>query len=164
MVRGERRVLIAPVSGWVTLEVVSVNATTFSRQVPACMEELHRLCQEFRAHLEGLGVGDEVTYALQLTLEELASNSVKYGCKERPDGWVRVTLQTDELEFALMIEDNGAPFDPLEAPPPKLTLPDCDRRPGGLGLHLVRHFADRFYYERVADTNRVVFVKGCPTD
>lgn len=128
------------------------------------MNELHSLCQEFRGHLEKLGLSEEMIYALQLTLEELASNSVKYGCKDRTDGWVRITLQTDRQEFSLMIEDNGAPFDPLEAPAPKLTLPDCDRRPGGLGLHLVRHFADRFYYERVADINRVVFVKACPAD
>ena len=142
---------------------MSRHAASFTRQVPARLEELHRLCREFRDHLEKLDLGDEAVYALQLTLEELASNSVKYGCRERTDGWVRVTLQTDDAELSLMIEDNGAPFDPLEAPPPKLTLPDEERRPGGLGLHLVKCFADRFYYERVADMNRVVFVKRCGT-
>ena len=86
---------------------------------------------------------------------------MKYSCKQRTDGWVRITLQCDESEFSLMIEDNGAAFDPIDAPPPKLNLPDSERRPGGLGLHLVKCFADRFYYERVADTNRVVFVKAC---
>lgn len=139
------------------------NDIYFSRQIPANLDAVRSLCQEFRCFLQSARLDEEILYVLQLTLEELASNVVKYGKPCSVKGWIRVTLQASPQEFSLIIEDNASAFDPLAAVPPNLELADCDRKPGGLGLHLVRCFADQIYYERVADTNRLVFVKKCGT-
>ncbi len=49
--------------------------------------------------------------------------------------------------------DRGAPFDPLEQPPPQISS-DVARQPiGGMGLCLVRRFATRVEYLRTTDLN-----------
>jgi len=49
--------------------------------------------------------------------------------------------------------DNGHPFDPTAAPEPDLSLPLERRRPGGLGIHLMRSMMDRVHYRRSDGSN-----------
>jgi len=57
------------------------------------------------------------------------------------------------------VEDDGKPFDPLQAPPPDLSLP-LERRPiGGLGIHLIRNLMDEVSYARVGGRNVLKMVK-----
>ena len=59
----------------------------------------------------------------------------------------------------LEVEDDGKPFDPLQAPPPDLTLP-LEKRPiGGLGIHLIRNLMDEVTYARVGGRNVLKMAK-----
>jgi anti-sigma regulatory factor (Ser/Thr protein kinase) len=55
----------------------------------------------------------------------------------------------------LLIEDNGAAFDPTEAPDPEVNRSLEDMPIGGLGIHLVRELTDGFDYQRINDCNQV---------
>ena len=46
------------------------------------------------------------------------------------------------------MEDDGAAFDPREAPLPDLDAPLDQRQAGGLGMHLVRATMDAVEYRR----------------
>jgi serine/threonine-protein kinase RsbW len=62
----------------------------------------------------------------------------------------------------MQIEDDGAPFNPLELPEPAVDSP-LDARPvGGLGVHLVRRLMDEVVYSRVGDRNRLIVRKRLP--
>jgi len=64
-----------------------------------------------------------------------------------------VELEPDEI--VLRFDDNGKVFNPLDAPAP--TLPGSIEAavPGGLGLVLVRRFAESVDYERRDGRNRL---------
>ena len=84
--------------------------------------------------------------AAELVLDELLSNIMRHG--HTADGGQRITLDLDVCEGSLhiRISDGGIPFNPFDRPPPNLDLPIDQREPGGLGIHLVRHFMDDYSY------------------
>ena len=53
------------------------------------------------------------------------------------------------------MEDNGQPFDPTQDSWPDVTSSLTARPVGGLGLHLVKKFADSLSYEFTDGWNRV---------
>ena len=58
---------------------------------------------------------------------------------------------------ALIIEDDGRPFDPLQRPDPVLPKSIETAPLGGLGIMLARKSSERLHYERTADDkNRLV--------
>ncbi|MBP7147577.1 MAG: ATP-binding protein [Acidobacteria bacterium] len=84
-------------------------------------------------------------FALDLALEELFTNIVKYNPRGAP---VQVRLERDGNRVTVqLVDDDAAPFDVRRAPPARVDAPLAEREPGGLGLHLVRRLADRVDYE-----------------
>ena len=110
-----------------------------------------------------LGIPGKPLMQLQVALDEIASNVIKYGW---PDGGnhelrVRITGQQDRIEVELV--DDGREFDPRQAPAPE-PQPAGRRQPGGLGIHLVKQLVDRLEYERVDGRNRTVVTKQYLSD
>ena len=59
---------------------------------------------------------------------------------------MKVTV--DDRTVTASVEDDGVEFDPREAPVPDLDLPIEMRKPGGLGMHLVKATMDSVEYRR----------------
>lgn len=94
---------------------------------------------------------------LKVIVDELISNVLLHA-SPRGGQELQVDLELDKGLDGLILRfcDNGAPFNPLEAEPPDMTL-DLQERPiGGLGLHLVRQLAHHLSYTRVQGRNVVV--------
>ena len=98
------------------------------------------------------GLDRELLPSIDLTLEELFTNMVKYspagsatvGVTMTPcDGGVEVTLTDHDVDR----------FDLTRAPDADTGLPVEERQPGGLGLHLIRRLVDTLQYQ-YADENR----------
>ena len=92
------------------------------------------------------GIPGDAAFDLRLALEELFTNMVKYHPEggetilvrlEREGSSVRATLQDFEVDS----------WDVTRAPEPDLETPAEARRPGGMGLHLVRKVTDELRYE-----------------
>jgi phosphoserine phosphatase len=84
--------------------------------------------------------------AVDLTLEELFTNMVKYSATS--DAAVRVDITTIERGVEVTLTDYDVePFDVTRAPDADITLPIEKRKPGGLGLHLIRRLVDSVEYE-----------------
>jgi len=108
-----------------------------------------------------LGLDDDGRRRLLLAWDELASNVVRHargatelrvGIRPRPAGGV-----------TLVIEDDGAEFDPLARPDPQTGEPLEDRQPGGLGIYLVRALFDHVDYRRRKGRNRLrIELSGTP--
>ena len=96
---------------------------------------------------------------VDLTLEELFTNMVKYGSSNaavridmtKVAGGVEVTLTDYDVE----------PFDVTQAPDVDINLPIEQRKPGGLGLHLIRRLVDCVHYEYSTESreSRITFRK-----
>lgn len=89
-------------------------------------------------------VHDDVRRAVDFVLEELFTNIVKYGAGAAP---VRVRIAPVPGGLDVVLEEpEAAHFDPTRAPDADTGLPAAERRPGGLGLHLIRRMVDSIDY------------------
>jgi len=91
-------------------------------------------------------ISADASFDLQLALEELFTNTVKY----HPEGTdtILVRLEREGMNVRAMIQDfEVEAWDVTRAPEPDLDAPLETRRPGGFGLHLVRKVTDDLRYE-----------------
>ena len=90
----------------------------------------------------GLDAGH--SFDLDLLAEELFTNTVKYGTGK---GAIALGLDLEPDTIVLRLRDFGAqPYD-VTRPRPLPGGPLAERKPGGLGLHLVQRIADRLDYD-----------------
>jgi serine/threonine-protein kinase RsbW len=122
---------------------------------PNRLDDLSRVGTEAGRFLEAAGVGGRAAYAVHLAIEELGSNILKYGYDDAAVHEILLGIEVQSRVLSVVLEDDGHPFNPLEAPQPDVHLPAENRLPGGLGIHLVRQTADRVAYQRCAGRNRV---------
>ena len=100
-----------------------------------------------------------VVNALNVALDEAVSNAINHGYDAGVRGEIAVRLRRVPEGVLLEVEDDGRPFDPLQAPPPDLSLPVEDRPIGGLGIHLIRNLMDDVSYARIGGRNVLRMVK-----
>ena len=114
--------------------------------------EVRALAESFAA---AAGADRETTLRVILVLEELFTNTVTHGYPTSVEGPVWVTLSSQPGSIAITYEDAAPAFDPLgHAPAPSAEAEE--RRPGGLGLALVRGLCASTSYVRIGDRNRVI--------
>jgi serine/threonine-protein kinase RsbW len=108
-----------------------------------------------------LGIPMRALVQLQVALDEVASNVVKYSWEDggRHEFLVRITVHPGGVD--LEIFNDGREFDPLSAPPPILPMDRQRPRPGGLGIHMVKKLVDIFSYERINGCNHTTLRKKC---
>jgi len=116
----------------------------------AAMREVRGFVADFVARH---AVATDEQHRIMLVLEELITNLVKYGYRDRPAGSAEVILVLEESRLMLELVDDGDPFDPLEQPPPDLDAPIEERELGGLGIHIIRALADEVHYQRAGERN-----------
>ena len=106
------------------------------------------------------GIDPALLPTVDFALEELFTNMVKYSRTSTADVRIDVTGIADGVEVSLTDFD-VEPFDVTQAPDADTTLPIEARRPGGLGIHLVRRMLDSIDYEYRKDCrqSRITFRK-----
>jgi serine/threonine-protein kinase RsbW len=116
----------------------------------------------FTAEVAAEGLPSGVHQTVDLALEELFTNIVKYGRGQAP---VSVTLTRVPGGLEVVLDDPDAEdFDVTRAPDADTSLPLELRQPGGLGLHLIRRMLDSIEYQYVAERrhSRIRFRKTSP--
>jgi len=98
---------------------------------------------------------------LELALEEWVVNLCKHAYRERP-GAIEVAVRRGAHALVVELGDDGPPFDPTSAPPPDVEAPLDARRPGGLGILLIRRLLDGVGYERRGHRNVLTLVVNRP--
>jgi len=98
-------------------------------------------------------------YALRLCVEEAAANVVMHGTLDSADaGYVALRVAAGPEALRIMVEDTCGAFDPLAVPPPERPASLEEARIGGLGIHLMRQYAQKIDYERSGGTNRLMLM------
>ena len=101
----------------------------------------------------------EAQYTLQLTVEELVTNIVKYGVRAESEPTVEIEIREENGEVTLTVSDNTVAFNPLSIADPDITRTAEEREIGGLGLFLIRKKTSSINYEYKSGLNvvRAVF-------
>lgn len=123
-------------------------------EIKATIDQLDTLCSALESLQKSLMCTDRQMFEIVLILEELVANVIRHG----RGSVVEIELEKEWDELEIIMRDDGQPFDPTRVAAVNTTAPLQDRCAGGLGLHLVRHYADSFTYRR-EDGKNVVMVK-----
>ena len=75
-------------------------------------------------------------------VDEAATNIIVHGYRGQP-GTIELTAELVGDDIVVTLEDRAPTFDPLGVPPPDLSVPPLQRRPGGMGVYLMRLAMDR---------------------
>jgi serine/threonine-protein kinase RsbW len=100
-------------------------------------------------------VSADVSFALQLCLEEAVANVIMYGGAQDDRLEIAVELERNDGTLVARIEDTGQEFDPTKVPPPAMARSLAEAKVGDRGIHLVRSFASGMDYERRDGRNRL---------
>jgi anti-sigma regulatory factor (Ser/Thr protein kinase) len=90
-----------------------------------------------------------VRHRLEVIFEELVSNTIRHGFVKHSDQSIHVLVDPKPQAIEFTFEDDGTPFNPLEASPPEPFSSIEAARIGGLGIHLVASLSAELRYERL---------------
>jgi len=109
-----------------------------------------------RSALEA-GVPRDEVLRLDTCLNEVLANVIAHGGDCARSAPARVVLETGPCEAAVTVVDHGLAFDPVSYVPAPRPATLEEAQPGGLGLVMLREYADGLEYERREGTNRLTF-------
>lgn len=133
------------------------DVNTFSLTLENAMAALPRMVDWIDRTGDTLGLTAEVRYALHLCFEEAVTNVIRHGFPgkaERPD--IALRLAATDSALTVEIEDRGIAFDPMTLAAPARPASLAEAVEGGLGVHLMRHFAHSVAYRRRDEANVLI--------
>jgi len=135
------------------------RGTPFTRDLKGTREEISALADDLEAWGEGLGLNRRIISTLNLVLDELITNIVKYGYNANLGGVIELRVRLDGMNIEAVIRDTCPPFNMLETDDPDVSESLESRTPGGLGIYFVKRLADEVHYRRVGEVNEVTWRK-----
>lgn len=133
--------------------VVSATEGAVKVAIKNEISELEHLSATLRQFLSEHSVPHKASYAVNLAIDELVTNVMRYAYADIDEHEIAIELSVVGEQVILRMVDDGRPFDPRRGP--ALDLNAEDREVGGLGLMLVLDMVDVLRYERVGEENHV---------
>ena len=116
--------------------------------IDATVENIAPVTEFVNGELALLRCPERVRHQIDVAIDELFGNIAHYAYD--PDvgpATVRVEVLREPLAVVITFIDHGVPYDPLSHAQPDVHAPLQERRPGGLGIFLVRRTMDDVSYE-----------------
>ena len=110
--------------------------------------EVERLGRLVEAFGEEQGLAADAIFAVNLALDEVVTNIIRYAHDDGRQHSILVRLALEQDALIAEVEDDGRAFNPLDAPVPDIGAGIEDRPIGGLGIHLVRSVMSAVEYRR----------------
>ena len=111
------------------------------------IDDIPKVTQFVEEELEKLGCPMKAVMALDIAIDEIYSNIVKFAYPGS-SGYAIVTVEPGEdgHSVSLRFTDGGVPYNPMVKEDPDITLSAEERSIGGLGIFMVKKTMDRMYY------------------
>ena len=116
-------------------------ATERHLRIPADVARIAEVRAAVREVAEACDAPIDCEDDLVQAVDEAVTNIVVHGYAGQP-GDVDIHVGRDDEDIVITIEDRAPTFDPRAVPAPDLDVPPERRRPGGMGVHLMRQAAD----------------------
>ena len=134
-------------------EFLKISLSNDLREIAVAADKIDDFCAE-------RGVPPATVYAVNLSVDELLTNTISYGYDGSDEHRIDLTVHLDGDVVAIEISDDGAPFEPTSAKDPDTDVAIEDRPIGGLGIFLTRQMMDSFEYRRHEGKNVVTLTKN----
>ncbi len=141
-----------------------MSVPRLSLSVANRLSEIAPLADRVTAFCAARNLPEAIAYRINLALEEVLTNTIKYGYADDGAHEIVIELQQTPDGMKVEIDDDARPFDLTQAPVPDLAAPIEQRPIGGLGLHFVRTMMDEVRYRRAGGHNRLTLVKRLTPD
>jgi anti-sigma regulatory factor (Ser/Thr protein kinase) len=121
----------------------------------ACLPEIFDFMDTF---FKDVRIGDEHRMPMHFAVEELFTNLVKYSRGGTHD--IVLDLKREDGRLVVSLTDfDVEPFDIRQIPDVNVHQKLSDRKPGGLGIHLLKKMVDDVGYEYVDGRSTTTFVR-----
>jgi serine/threonine-protein kinase RsbW len=121
--------------------------------------ELHRVACFVEDIGNELGLDGELQMNLNLVLEEMLSNVIRYGQSQQADDSIALKAESNGKEITLTLSDHGIEFDPTAKGDLDTDVNPAERQLGGMGIFIVKNIMDQVTYQRLNGMNVVVMKK-----
>ena len=121
--------------------------------------EISRLAQFVDEVGEEFSLAPDITFNLNLVLEEAVVNVINYAYPKEEHQHIYLSAKLHEDSIVLVLTDTGKEFDPTMAPEADITLSADERPIGGLGIFLIRQIMNEVKYERIEGKNVLTLEK-----
>lgn len=120
---------------------------TRSLRLVGGVEQLPALRAFVRDAAVAFGARAATTEDLVQAVDEAACNIVLHGYPNH-EGEIEATAGLLDGQIEIRLLDRGPEFDPTSVPVPDVSVPPLARRPGGMGVHLMRLGTDAVHHRR----------------
>jgi serine/threonine-protein kinase RsbW len=121
------------------------------------LAQIAEFIQKISIHAE---LDEYATYAVETAVDEACTNIIEHGYGGEDIGDIEFTYLIEEDRLTIILRDHGQPFNPVKAPPPKLSNKLKKRSSHGLGIYLMRRCMDHIEYTYTpSDGNVLTMVK-----
>ncbi len=123
------------------------------------LDSLGDIFSFLRGAAETYSLDERTAFSVKMAVEELFTNMIKYGA----GGDEAIMVGLDKIDSQLVIrlvDKNSEPFDLENLEAVDTSAPLEERRPGGLGIHLVKCIMDEVNYEYKNRVTRIRLVKN----
>lgn len=127
------------------------------RGFPRRLDSLAEVYEFVRAFFADHGLDEDSMKSVNLAVEELFTNMLKYSVGESD---ISIVLERLTREVSISLTDfDVAPYDITKVAEIRVDKPLDERKPGGLGIHLIKQLMDRVEYEYVDRRSTTTFFK-----
>lgn len=126
--------------------------------VDAVIGNLNTVTEFVNESLKGHGVPERLQMKIDIAIDELFSNIVKYSYGDK-GGKVTVRVEVDAEKASITFIDEGIEYNPLNQPEPDLSLTADDEAVGGLGIFITKKIMDDIQYEYSDGKNILIIHK-----
>ncbi|NLG35071.1 MAG: ATP-binding protein [Lentisphaerae bacterium] len=126
-----------------------------SWNIPNQMGAATALAREALEWAEAFPISDQSKYSVRLALEEMLTNTVKYGYEDQSEHLISVQITADSEVIRIEMDDDARPFDPTGQTQADIQQRLEEDEEGGFGIELVRRICKTIGYRREGDHNRL---------
>lgn len=118
-----------------------------TRKFPSHLENLKDIGDFVVKQAKIAGFDDAEVYAVQLAVDEAATNIIEHAYEGEGVGDIELTCELMSNGIKVVLHDHGQPFDPGSLPTPALNVPLDQLKPRGLGVFLIHQMMDEVNYK-----------------
>lgn len=113
----------------------------------ADLNNLTPLIKHIESYISQHTDNSKLVYKVQLVVDEVVTNIIKYGYKQDFNNKIILTAQDLKHSFKIIIKDNAKYFNPFDFEKLNLMEYKKERKAHGLGIYLVKKYTDKLDHE-----------------
>lgn len=123
------------------------------------IENLERVLDFVEQFALSIKLEDDTTFDIKLAVDEAVSNIVRHGYNDNERHFIEIVLKQSDDEINITVIDDAKEFNMLDFTVVNIDQPIEERKPGGLGIFLIKETMDEIKWQRNEGKNILSLTK-----